>query len=106
MEIVAAIVAIIAAIIAFSVYLTKKRRRRLLEKYNDESVVDRIMRRMIWQGMSEEQLIDSWGSPVSKDHRVYKTKIAETFKYNQTGKNRFGSRVQVENGIVVGWTQK
>lgn len=64
------------------------------------------MKRLIWQGMTEEQLIDSWGKPVAKDHRIYKTKISETFKYNQIGKNRFGSRVRLERGIVVGWEQK
>jgi len=64
------------------------------------------MRRVIWQGMTQEQLIDSWGRPVARDQKIYKTKTAETFKYNQTGKNRFGSRVQVENGLVVGWSQK
>jgi len=85
---------------------TKRRRQELLEKYGDESVVERIMNRIIWQGMSQEQLIDSWGRPVAKDQKVYKTKIAETFKYNQTGKNQFKDRVLLENGFVVGWKQR
>jgi hypothetical protein len=97
---------VIVAVIAFKNYLTKKRRETLLAKYHDGIVVERIMNGTIWQGMSQEQLIDSWGSPVAKDQKIYKTKTAETFKYNQTGKNRFGSRVHVENGIVVGWDKK
>ena len=64
------------------------------------------MNQLVWQGMSEDQLIDSWGAPVAGDQKIYKTKVSETFKYNQTSRNRFGSRVWVENGIVVGWEQK
>ncbi len=64
------------------------------------------MNKTIWEGMSQAQLIDSWGLPAAKDQKVYKTKIAETFKYNQTGKRSFANRVTVENGIVVGWNSK
>ncbi|MEJ0096542.1 MAG: hypothetical protein WDN46_24965 [Methylocella sp.] len=103
MEIVGAIIAVVVGIVVWNKYRTSKRRRYLFDKYQDESIVDKIMGKMIWQGMSEDQLIDSWGIPVAKDNRVYKTKTAETFKYDQIGKNRFGSRVRVENGIVVGW---
>jgi hypothetical protein len=53
--------------------------------------------------MSSEQLIDSWGNPVGIDHDVYKTTTKETWKYGQTGKNRFKDRVYLENGTVVGW---
>lgn len=77
-----------------------------MEKYNDAEIVESIMKKLIWQGMSEEQLIDSWGHPAAKDQKLYKTKITEIFKYNQTGKNRFSNRVRVENSIVVGWEKK
>lgn len=77
-----------------------------MEKYGDEGVVDMIMRRTMWQGMSSEQLRDSLGAPVAVDRKIYKTKVAETYKYSQTGKNRFRCRVKVENDIVVGWEQK
>jgi hypothetical protein len=69
-------------------------------------IVDNIMKKIIWQGMSDEQLLDSWGAPAAKDQKIYRTKITETYKYNRTRRNRFGSRVKVENGIVVGWEQK
>ncbi|MBZ9732019.1 hypothetical protein LB534_12860 [Mesorhizobium sp. CA18] len=84
----------------------KKRRALLLAKYGDEEIADWIMIRRIWQGMTFEQLIDSWGKPADMTERVYKTKVAHTLKYNQTGKNRYSDRVIVENGIVVGWDQK
>lgn len=84
----------------------RKRRASLLAKYQDEEIVDWIMGRRIWQGMTHDQLLDSWGRPADMTERVYKTKIAHTLKYNQTGKNRFSDRVTIENGIVVGWDQK
>ena len=106
MELLGVIAAIVIAVIAWKRYQIRQWRQYLRQKYNDESIVEAIMRKTIWQGMSQDQLLDSWGYPAAKDRKVYKTKTAETFKYNQTGKNRFGSRVQIENGIVVGWSQK
>ena len=97
---------IVVAIIGAIAFLKMKRRERLMLKYNDAEIVDKIMNKRIWQGMSQEQLIDSWGSPVTKDQKHLKTKTTEIFKYNQTGKNRFSNRVRVENGIVVGWEKK
>lgn len=75
-------------------------------KYQDPIVVERIMNKEIWQGMTDEQLVDSWGRPEAKDSKLYKTKTSEIFKYGKIGKNRFVERVTVENGIVVGWHQK
>lgn len=106
MSVILGIAAIVIAIVLIRNFKTKKRRNFLLNKYKDDSIVDRIMKELIWQGMSEEQLIDSWGKPIAKDHKVYKTKTSGTYKYNQIGKNRFGSRVQLENGVVVGWYRK
>ncbi len=77
-----------------------------MAKYSDAVLVGRIMGGTAWQGMSKDQLIDSWGKPVEIGERVYKTKVVETCKYNQTGSNRFASRVTVENGVVTGWERK
>lgn len=84
----------------------KKRYAHLLSKYGDATIVDQIMERQMWQGMTEEMLMDSWGPPVSRDSEVYKARITEVLKYGQTGRNRFKSRVKVENGVVVGYVQK
>mgnify|MGYP001236450070 CR=1 FL=1 len=84
----------------------EQRRAALIGKYGDVELVDAIVAGRIWQGMSEEQLLESWGSPVDISERVFKTKVARTFKYNQTGKNQFADRVMVENGFVVGWHQR
>jgi hypothetical protein len=96
------IVVVIALFVMFKILLYLSRRKYLIEKYGREIGL-KILSRGIWQGMSSEQLTDSWGSPVDVDHEVYKTKTKGTWKYNQTGKNRFKDRIYLEDGIVVGW---
>jgi hypothetical protein len=78
------------------------RRKHLIKKYGRD-VGLRILSRHVWQGMTSEQLLDSWGKPIDIDREVYKTKTKETWKYNQTGKNRFNDRIYLNDGIVVGW---
>ncbi len=79
-------------------------RQRLIAKYGDE-IAQRILSHHIWQGMTDEQLTESWGSPADKDQEIKHTKTKETWKYGQTGRNRFSSRVFIENGTVIGWKQ-
>jgi hypothetical protein len=98
------IVIAIAVIWSSLAHIAQKRRReRLMAKYGDPQIVEAIIRRQVWQGMTKEQLLDSWGAPVDTSNKVFKTKIRETYKYNQTGRNRFRSRVMLENEIVIGW---
>jgi len=66
-------------------------------------VAEGILAGKVWQGMSNEQLLESWGNPADIDREVRRTKTKETWKYNQTGKNRFANRVFLENDIVIGW---
>jgi uncharacterized Rmd1/YagE family protein len=96
-------IALFAGWIAIRAIRTRQRRKHLVEKYGSEEIADKIMARKVWQGMTSEQLIDSWGKPEDIDETVYKTKTKETWKYQQTGKNRFRDRVFFENGTVVGW---
>jgi uncharacterized protein YecT (DUF1311 family) len=79
-------------------------RQQLVDKYGD-SVADRILSHQIWQGMTEEHLIESWGNPADRDYEIKHSKTKETWKYGRIGRNRFSSRVFLENGIVVGWKQ-
>jgi hypothetical protein len=100
---------ITAAIILFALataHARKKRREALMAKYGDANIVDMIMRRMFWVGQTEQQLVDSLGRPNDVDQRVLRSKVKETWKYHETGRNRFGLRITVENGFVVGWDQK
>jgi uncharacterized protein YecT (DUF1311 family) len=77
---------------------------QLVARYGDVDA-KRILEHEIWLGMTQEQLELSWGNPADKNEDVLKTKIRETWKYGQTGKNRFLRRVILENGVVVRWQQ-
>jgi uncharacterized protein len=79
-------------------------RQRLVDKYGD-AIADGIIAHKVWQGMTEDQLVESWGTPADKDYEIKHSKTKETWKYGQTGRNRFSSRVFLENRIVVGWKQ-
>jgi flagellar biosynthesis/type III secretory pathway M-ring protein FliF/YscJ len=82
------------------------RRKRLMAKYHDAQIVENIMRRLVWQGMTNDQLVDSLGRPADIDEKVYKRKTVHTYKYHQDGVRRFRTRVTVEDGQVVGWTER
>jgi ribosomal protein L21E len=103
--------AAIAVILWITVIILKRRREKrrllakyseLMSKYNDQQIVAAIMEGNIWQGMSQEQLVDSRGIPDDREEEVYKTKIKQTWKYGRTGKNRFRERIYIENGTIVG----
>ena len=79
-------------------------RQKLVGKYGEE-IAERILGHLIWQGMTEDQLVESWGTPADRDHEIKHTKTKQTWKYGQTGRNRFKSRVFIENGHVIGWKQ-
>jgi len=103
------ILLIVGFIGAVAWYKRKKyndRVRFLMAKYNDQEIVDRIIEGYFWQGQTEEQLIDSLGYPIAKDNKVLKSVVRQVWKYNQRGRNRYGLRVTVENGLVVGWDNK
>jgi hypothetical protein len=104
---IAVLIGLLVALWIFVSAATKAaKRKELLAKYGDPSVVDMIMRRVVWEGMTQEQLIDSRGRPAARDEKVYKTKVVHVYKYNQDGRRRYQTRVTVENGYVVGWTQR
>jgi F0F1-type ATP synthase assembly protein I len=55
------VVLIVGFIVAVAMYKRKKhndRVRYLMDKYNNQEVVDRIIGGYFWQGQTEEQLID------------------------------------------------
>lgn len=100
---------IIIFIVALSVYVyysTKRRREYLMEKYQNQELVDLLMSGKYWQGQTEEQLRDSLGKPLDIDQKVLKTKTKEIWKYNQTAKNRYALKIILEDGLVVGWDIK
>lgn len=106
---VAGILVIVAiAVLWFVAIALAKRSRyaRLMQKYADEKLVDALISKTIWQGMTAEQLRDSWGEPASIEEKVMKTKIKQVFKYRPVAKDRYRDKVTLEDGVIVGWDQK
>jgi hypothetical protein len=50
---------------------------KLVQKYGDTSIAERIMRHCYWQGQTREQLWDSLGPPVAVDDMPMKTRKRE-----------------------------
>lgn len=98
---------LIIIIFAFIIYASNKaKRERLMKKYNDEKLVDKLMSGSFWQGQTKDELIDSLGNPSDIDEQVLKTKIKETWKYQKTGNNRYALKIFIENEVVIGWNKK
>lgn len=100
------IIFIIALVCLLSYLARKARRDGIYLKYGHNETAEKIIGKVIWVGETSEQLSDSLGQPVDIDENVLKTKRKETWKYYQKSTNRFGLKVKVENGIVVGWDEK
>lgn len=99
------VVVIIGLVIASRANKRRKRLEALRRKYPEEIVL-RILGGQIWQGQTEEQLIDAIGSPAEVDTKVLKTMQREIWKYGRISAKRFRLRITVENGMVAGWDQK
>lgn len=84
----------------------KARREALMQKYNDESIVNNIMGGMIWQQQTAEQLTDALGKPHAIDSKILKTKKKEVWKYHHQGANRYALRIILEDDVVIGWDKK
>ena len=108
--VVAGILIVVAvAVLCFAAFALAKRSRysRLLQKYGgDEKLVDALITRTIWQGITAEQLRYSWGEPASIEEKVMNTKIKLVFKYRPVAANRYRDKVTLEDGVIVGWDQK
>ena len=90
---------------AFLTYLLAKR-ARLMMKSRDEELIERLLEEKFWVGQTKEQLINSLGEPLDVNQKVLKTKVKEVWKYEQTGKNRYGLKITLDDGVVVGWNQE
>jgi hypothetical protein len=97
---------IIAGVVWFKHSQKQKRIEHLLDKYGDEAVVDRIMRRIPWQGETAQQLIDSLGNPLNVDRKLMATRKREVWKYQQTGRGRYALRLTLDNDVVIEIDQK
>ena len=102
------IIVIGAGVVAFFLYRSIKKKKRLAylkQKYVNSRIVDRISNGVIWQGETAEQLIDSKGKPEEIDKKLQKSIKKEVWKYGRRGGNRYGLIVDLENDIVVNWDE-
>ena len=67
---IAGVIAIIALYIWYQSAQTKKRRNELMAKYQDSSLVEKLMDRSFWQGQTSGQLLDSLGRPKDIDENI------------------------------------
>jgi hypothetical protein len=84
----------------------KKRSEYLYRKYGRTRLAEDIIARKFWQGKTTSQLRDSLGAPADTDQKVLKTINRVIWKYQPKGGNRYGLRITVEDGVVVGWDEK
>jgi hypothetical protein len=86
----------------------KERKRQLEEKFGIE-VATKIIRGQVWQGMTSEMLKYSKGKPVKQQQQVSQSGEKNKLFYDER-KTRQGTmkptfRVDIDNGIVVGWKE-
>ena len=104
--VIVAVVALFGAATAIRVGLRAFRRSSLMKRFGDAAMVDTILEGRIARGMNADMVRAAWGEPADMDEVVLKTKSKHEMKYDETGKNRFGRRVYLEDGAVVGWEIK
>jgi hypothetical protein len=95
-------IAIIAVvIICFVTVSVREQTRRLaaVQKYKNTNpqLRDAIINKIIRVGMSEEQVIDAWGTPMRRTFSKLQTKD-KTILYFP-----YSRRVYLDNGNVTGW---
>ncbi len=83
----------------------KQRHAALVTRFGFDDAL-RIVRGEVWQGQTEVMLIEALGTPADQDEIVMKTKTKRTYKYRALGGKRYGLRVMLEDGLVVGWEAK
>ena len=83
------------------------RTEELLARHNrNGAVVARIERRELWVGETADQLRDALGEPEGVDVKQLKTRTREVWKYGRTGRNRYSTRITLDNGTVVRWERR
>ncbi len=101
----AAVVGLALFALAIGMWGYRRRRQHLIEKYGDAEIARRLMKGVLWQGETAEQVRESLGEPADIDQKVLKTKTKEVWKYRPTARNRFGLKITLDDGVVAGWEQ-
>ena len=84
----------------------EERSAYLTNKYRDPNVVHALLNGQYWVGQHHEQLRDALGPPIAIDHKNMATRQRQIWKYQQTGVNRFGLRITLDDGVVTTWDSK
>jgi hypothetical protein len=98
---VVAAILVIVGMVWFKIAKRAKRLAYLRGKYGDESIVQHIMSKTLWQGETAEQVRDSIGMPSSMDNNLLKTRKREVWKYHPHGRGRYRLRVTLDNDVVI-----
>ena len=85
-------------------YLRARAEMRAAELREEQSI--RIERKELWVGETAAQLRDALGEPEVIDVKPLKTRSREIWKYGRTGRNRYATRITLDNGTVVRWQQR
>ena len=84
----------------------KERKEALTERFGNVAA-KKILNKKIWQGMTKDMRVESWGNPSDIDETVYKSKTKAKCFFNpyKTRQNtiKYKNRVDLEDGVVVGW---
>ena len=100
-------VAVISVIIVLARKKSQNDRREYLQKkYGDLEIVEKIMQKYMWEGQTEEQLLDSLGQPSAIDNHLLKTRFRQVWKYQPIGRDKYGLRVTLDDKHVVAWNQR
>ncbi|MGI4951181.1 MAG: hypothetical protein ACRYGM_05200 [Janthinobacterium lividum] len=96
------VLVVITAVNSFSTRRMDAAHRTQVLASSNPALRQTIVERKIQRGMTEQEVIASWGQPTTITRQALKTKTKVTLRY---GTVRGGSAVYVENGIVTGWKQ-
>lgn len=76
------------------------RRNALWEQYGDDEIVEKILGRRIWIGMTEDQLNKSRGKPDDISTKESIRTSIEIWKYHQIRTNAYALKITLKDGIV------
>ena len=79
-----------------------QRQEYLASRFGSE-IASRLVAGQVWQGQTEEMLIEALGRPFDVDEKLMATRLRRVFKYIPRGANRFAIRITLDNGVVVSW---
>ena len=87
-------------------WVTRARRKSdFVQRYGQE-IADRLLRREVWIGQTEQQLVEACGAPAAYDESATAEHYTRVYKYQPSGKNRYRVRVTVVDGVVSRWDSR